>query len=213
MVNKYLAASLVLTTCLGTAALAQTSVPANPPSSNLPATAAAPAAPADKTITDQLPGQWRASKLIGVDVYGPDDKKIGDIAEILLDHNGMAESVVIGVGGFLGIGQKDVAIPFKSIEWTNKPEPSTTATSAPSQTKPSGTDTTGSIATAPAPRMNEPVAAEARRGYPDRAVLRMTKAQLESAPDFHYAGDSSARTDQRAAPPPSSPAPAAPPKQ
>jgi hypothetical protein len=59
--------------------------------------------------------QWRASKLIGASVVGPDDKSIGDINEILLDKDGGVEAVVVGVGGFLGIGEKNVAIPFDSL--------------------------------------------------------------------------------------------------
>jgi sporulation protein YlmC with PRC-barrel domain len=59
--------------------------------------------------------QWRASKLIGASVVGPDNKSIGDINEILLDKAGGVEAVVVGVGGFLGIGEKNVAIPFDSL--------------------------------------------------------------------------------------------------
>ena len=65
-------------------------------------------------------GQWRAPKLIGVDVYGPDNKQIGKIDDILMDHDGKAQAVVIGVGGFLGIGNKDVAVPFSAVRATQK---------------------------------------------------------------------------------------------
>src|SRR5215208_8488750 len=72
-------------------------------------------------ITQQSPGQWRASKLVGVDVFGTDNAKIGDIREVLVNRDGATEAVVIGVGGFLGIGEKDVAVPFKSLEWVTEP--------------------------------------------------------------------------------------------
>ena len=61
--------------------------------------------------------QWRAPKLIGVGVYGPDDKQIGKIDDLLVDKNGSAKTIVIGVGGFLGFGKKDVAVPFSAMQW------------------------------------------------------------------------------------------------
>ena len=54
-----------------------------------------------KLVAMQDKAQWRAPKLIGVGVYGPDDKQLGKIDDILMDHTGAAQSVVIGVGGFL----------------------------------------------------------------------------------------------------------------
>ena len=60
-------------------------------------------------------GDWRASKLIGASVVGPDNKSIGDINELLIAGDGGVEAVVVGVGGFLGIGEKNVAIPFDSL--------------------------------------------------------------------------------------------------
>lgn len=72
---------------------------------------------AGQFITQQSPDQWRAYKMIGLDVYSPNNEKIGNISEILLDKNGNAEVVVIGVGGLLGIGTKDVAVSFKSLQW------------------------------------------------------------------------------------------------
>lgn len=59
--------------------------------------------------------QWRASKLMGASVVGPDDQSIGDINEILLSKDGNVEAVVVGVGGFLGMGEKNVAIAFESL--------------------------------------------------------------------------------------------------
>lgn len=59
--------------------------------------------------------QWRASKLMGASVVGPDDQSIGDINEILLSKDGGVEAVVVGVGGFLGMGEKNVAIAFESL--------------------------------------------------------------------------------------------------
>jgi sporulation protein YlmC with PRC-barrel domain len=68
-------------------------------------------------VTSQEMSQWRARKLIGVGVYGTDDKQIGKIDDLLVDKNGSTQTVVIGVGGFLGFGKKDVAVPFSARQW------------------------------------------------------------------------------------------------
>src|SRR5215216_7730776 len=66
-------------------------------------------------VQKQGANEWRSSKLVGTNVYGPADEKIGDINEVLIDNKGGVHAVVIGVGGFLGVGEKDVAVPFKSL--------------------------------------------------------------------------------------------------
>jgi len=58
-----------------------------------------------KFLTEQGNSEFRASKFVGLDVYGSDNQKIGDISEILIDGSGTAKAAVIGVGGFLGIGK------------------------------------------------------------------------------------------------------------
>jgi sporulation protein YlmC with PRC-barrel domain len=63
-----------------------------------------------KFINSQRQDQFLASKFKGTDVIGSDDKKIGDVSDILFDKGGKIEAYVVGVGGFLGIGAKDVAL-------------------------------------------------------------------------------------------------------
>src|SRR5215204_7495034 len=116
MLKQHLAACLVGTVLAASSAFAQTS--STPPSPG-------------QFITQQPPDQWRASKLVGVDVYGTDNAKVGDVREVLLNRDGAAEAIVIGVGGFLGIGEKDVAVPFKALEWTTEPTTTGTTTAAP----------------------------------------------------------------------------------
>lgn len=65
-------------------------------------------------------GQVLASKLIGESVYnGTGDKaeKVGDVNDVLMSSDGKAQAVVIGVGGFLGVGEKDVAVQFDRLTW------------------------------------------------------------------------------------------------
>ena len=107
----------------------QTTPPASPPAaqSQTPPPAAQPSdaakpegsaksaemsKPADsaKFINSQKSDQFLASNFKGTDVVGTDDKKIGDISDILFDKSGKIEAYVVSVGGFLGIGSKHVAL-------------------------------------------------------------------------------------------------------
>ena len=53
-------------------------------------------------------------------VYDPSDNKIGQIMDVLMDREGKAIALVVGVGGFLGMGEKDVAVPFSAVRVTSK---------------------------------------------------------------------------------------------
>ena len=54
------------------------------------------------------------------DVYDPSNSKIGKIDDVLVSDSGQVNALVIGVGGFLGAGEKDVAVPFSAVKWTTK---------------------------------------------------------------------------------------------
>jgi hypothetical protein len=66
-------------------------------------------------ITAQTADQWLASKFKGTTVIGPDDAKIGSVEDLLFDRTGSVKAVVVGVGGFLGIGSKQVAMALPSF--------------------------------------------------------------------------------------------------
>ena len=53
-------------------------------------------------------------------VYDPGDNKIGDIKDVLVDREGKVTTLIVGVGGFLGMGEKDVAVPFNAVQPTTK---------------------------------------------------------------------------------------------
>ncbi len=102
--------------------------------SNPPASTAHPAPAATSTMTTTnkvFSDQWRASKLIGLNVYNEQNEKLGDISEILLDKSGKVEGVVIGVGGFLGMGQHDIKVDMAKLKFVDEPvkTSSTTTTS------------------------------------------------------------------------------------
>jgi hypothetical protein len=104
---KCISGGLLASTVFSVAALAQV----GPPSLDRAPTAAAPVTTTETITTTQIvthTSQWRASKLIGVNVYNTQNEKLGDISEILLDQSGKVSSIVVGVGGFLGIGERDI---------------------------------------------------------------------------------------------------------
>ena len=69
-----------------------------------------------KFVNSQRQDQFLASKFKGTDVIGTDGQKIGDVSDILFDKTGKIEAFVLRVGGFLGIGAKDVALAPNAFE-------------------------------------------------------------------------------------------------
>jgi sporulation protein YlmC with PRC-barrel domain len=128
-------------------------------------------------------GQWRSSKLIGVDVYNDANEKIGDIAEIIIDKSSRVENVILGVGGFLGMGEHYVSVPMDNLKWVNEParNNSTAAVDKPTV----GTNNAGA-ATGEVNRSNRPMRATDEKWYPDHAVYSATRDQLKSMPQFRY---------------------------
>ena len=67
------------------------------------------------------PDQYLSENIVGADVYsgpGKDANDIGGINDLVLASSGKVEAAVVGVGGFLGIGEKDVAVPFGQLKMT-----------------------------------------------------------------------------------------------
>src|SRR5262249_50266132 len=86
------------------------------PKQSPPAVATDKSADKNQVITEQKPDQLLASKLKGTNVMGSNDEKIGDISDILFDKDGKILAYVVGIGGFLGIGAKDVALSPASFQ-------------------------------------------------------------------------------------------------
>jgi hypothetical protein len=162
MKSKYLAAALLGTTLLTGAAFAQN---ATTDRSNV-------------NTAVHKDGQWRASKVIGVNVYNENNEKIGDIQEIIIDKSAKVDNVVLGVGGFLGMGEHYVAVPMEKLKWVDEPVRTSSTTTAPAD---KSTATTGE-----ANRANRAERAANEKWYPDHAVLNATKDQLKAMPQFKY---------------------------
>jgi sporulation protein YlmC with PRC-barrel domain len=173
MFAKYITAGLIGSALLATAAFAQTTAP-----SATADRAAAPVAASDSTYN----GNWRASKVVGLSVYNNSNESLGSINDLLMDKSGNIKGVVIGVGGFLGVGEHLVAVSFDKIKFVS--EPVVTASAADSgssgmtgtRPSPTGGMTTGSAAPA----------VKANPWYPDHAALDATKDQLKAMPEFRY---------------------------
>jgi len=72
--------------------------------------------PVDGQITMQQEGTYLGTDLIGTTVYSAGNEDIGDVADVIIGTDGRIQGVVVGVGGFLGIGQKDVAIQMDKVQ-------------------------------------------------------------------------------------------------
>jgi len=179
MLAKYTVAALTGTALLATVAFAQS--PAPSPSIE---TKMAPAAASDKsTSPSSFTGNWRASKVVGLSVYNEKNESVGSINDLLTDKSGKIVAVVIGVGGFLGVGEHLVAVPFEKVKFSTEPVAYTSTSSAnppAGGARPGSTTTTGAAPAAPANT------AKANPWYPDHAVFNASKEELKAMPEFKY---------------------------
>jgi sporulation protein YlmC with PRC-barrel domain len=158
-----------------------------------PADRNAPAATTAQTSANKmmLKGHWRSSKLIGVTVYNETNEKLGDVNELILDKTGKVAAVVIGVGGFLGMGEHDIAVSMDKLKFVE--EPLRTSSTAPATTRETTTrDTTTGAANPPASTTTTTTTTAPARNanvndwVPDHAVMNATKEQLKALPQFKY---------------------------
>ena len=137
------------------------------PAVTAPMPAAAPSVNSGTWMQQEAAGQWRASKIKGLNVYNGSNEKVGEIEELLVNSTGRIDAAVLSIGGFLGMGEHWVAVPFDQIQFTDRNRRPLATNSTP----PTGTTTTPLKQT----ELN-----------PERALVNMTKDQLKAAPQFHY---------------------------
>jgi sporulation protein YlmC with PRC-barrel domain len=53
-------------------------------------------------------------------IYDPSEEKIGEITDVLVEKDGKVGAFIVSVGGFLGVGEKHVAVPFNAVHGTHK---------------------------------------------------------------------------------------------
>ena len=108
-----LASAAVL--CLATPTIAQTTSP------SMPAPVTAPAPVSDLFFTDAwVPTHWRSSEAVGQPVFNRAGERIGELDELLVDGSGRVLAAVVGVGGFLGLGERKVAVSYRSFQMTRE---------------------------------------------------------------------------------------------
>src|SRR5881628_3095490 len=181
MFTKYAVAGLAASALLASVAFAQ-----SPSATTDSATTAAPAAASD---TSSFKGNWRSSKLVGLNVYNDSNESLGSINDLLTDKSGNIKAVVIGVGGFLGVGEHLVAIPWDKVKFVDQPvaysgaggaAPKNATNTAPGATTQADRTTTGAASTSTSTN-TAPAAATSKANpwYPDHAVFNATKDELK----------------------------------
>jgi PRC-barrel domain len=175
---KKLMISAAVSALMASGALAQASPPA----------ARSDAGP--QFVAAQSADQWVFTKFKGTDVLGPDNAQVGNVNDLLFDKSGKILAVVVGVGGFLGIGEKSVAIDMSAF-----------------QVVPADTGSSGAAGNSAVIGTNDPTNAKLKVSW--------TKDQLKAAPDFQYyksptrtSSGSGASSTTGMAPRPATPAPA-----
>jgi sporulation protein YlmC with PRC-barrel domain len=68
----------------------------------------------------QRPSGTTVTNFYKRNVYDPADHKIGAVDDVLIDKAGRVTALIVGVGGFLGMGEKDVAVAFDSVRASMK---------------------------------------------------------------------------------------------
>jgi sporulation protein YlmC with PRC-barrel domain len=172
MTSKFIVAALLSTALVTGIASAQTSTTNTTDRANLNAVM-------------HKEGEWRSSKLVGLDVYNDAHEKIGDIADMIVDKSGRVENVILGVGGFLGVDEHYVAVAFDKLKWVNEPVRTSSIAPANGNATTVGATNRG-VATGEINQTNRPARAVDEKWYPDHAVYNATKDQLKAMPEFKY---------------------------
>ncbi|HCV73045.1 PRC-barrel domain-containing protein [Agrobacterium tumefaciens] len=177
-------AALMGTTAFAPLAIAQGTTqpaPANPSAqtepATPPATPMAPAAPLANDsaaattggayITQQGETQISANDYIGKSVYTAADESIGNVTNLIMEKDGGLVAAVIGVGGFLGIGAKDVAVPMDKVTMTRNTQDGTIRLTT--------TETAETLKAAPEFKTLEQQASEKSAAAPDSTTTSATK--------------------------------------
>ena len=168
MLAKYVTAGIAGSLLLASAAFAaedNATTTASPPATAMQSSAS----------SSSFQGDWRASKVVGLNVYNEKNENVGSINDLLMEKNGSIKAAVISVGGFLGMGARLVAVPFDKIKFSAEPIAYTGVAGAPNAGGARPATTTGSAAPQPA---------KANPWYPDHALINGTADELKAMPEF-----------------------------
>lgn len=181
MLIKSFVAGAAGSALLATVAFAQTPTDNKMDKTNVsPPPASTTTTTTTSTTSTSYTGNWRASKVVGLSVYNDKNESIGSINDLLMEKGGGIKAIVVGVGGFLGVGEHLVAMPLDKVKFVNEPVASTSA----STSSPSSTNKTTTTGAAPAAATSKP-----NPWYPDHAVISASKDELKAMPEFKYSAD------------------------
>jgi putative membrane protein len=135
-----------------------------------------------KYITRQAPTDWTAEALIGRTVENRSGDNLGEINNVIINEKGDVVAVVIGVGGFLGIGEKNVGVPFEDLDFKM------------AEAVKDRTDKTAKEEN----QKTDSLAARFDTEHQDiRIVLNTTKEDLEAAPAFAWLDEQNSGSAKR----------------
>ena len=140
-------------------------------------------APAAASDSSTFQGDWRTSKVVGLNVYNDNNESIGSINDLLTDKSGNIKAAVISVGGFLGVGSHLVAVPFDKIKFVNEPVAYTGTASTQPGWQQAGADDDHHRRCR---HQHGAAPAKANPWYPDHAVFNATKDELKAMPEFKF---------------------------
>lgn len=192
MFRKSFTAAVIGLSLAALPAMAQNA--ASPPNASSGGNANKPAEPPHQTASEK--GLWQASQVRGLNVYNDQNQKIGSIKELLMNKQGQIEMVAIAVGGFLGVGEHDVAVKFSDLKFSDQPVQQTSSSAgSPSTTGAAGGG--GGMGGGgggggmgggggAASSSSSSSASSAPKNYPDHAVLNKTADELKGMPQFDY---------------------------
>ena len=190
MFAKTFTAALASTALLATIASAQTPTPPADRTDAAPSPSASSSSTSGSATmsSSQLQGDWRASKVVGLSVYNQNNEKLGSINDLLMDKSGNIKAVVLGVGGFLGMGEHLVAVPLEKVKFSTEAI-AYTGTASTGTPGAGGGSMANRPATSPPPTTTGSAATGTTKSnpwYPDHAVFNANKDELKSMPEFKY---------------------------
>jgi hypothetical protein len=138
------------------------------------------------SLNQAYKGQWRINKMIGLDVYNRENQRLGDISEILIDQTGRVQTVILGVGGFLGVGERLVAVSIDKLKFVDEriePKSVSGSSSLPAAGK---TAESNSAATTGLATTARPARTAEEQWHPDHASIDVTVDQLKAMSQFKF---------------------------
>jgi hypothetical protein len=145
-------------------------------------------------IDKQQPSDWMTSALIGRRVMNSASEFLGAIEDIIINEQGKVVAVVIGVGGFLGIGEKDIGIRYTALKFEPVPVPEQPGSPPPApaptqQPGPNATRQPPGAEPVERPQGTQVTQSEDPQHRDKLIVLDVSKEQLEAAPAYRKLGE------------------------